>query len=354
MSQKLVQIVQKLSPGGLEVLALRLATSLKGQHTLISLEGDTQTLMRAWPRISDPPFRLVALDKKPGFDSRTLWRLYRFLGNLRPDAVLTHHAGPLIYGGLAARAAGVRKHIHVEHDVWHLQSSRRRRTMGVMGSILKPTIIGVSERMRPVLTDSYRKCAIQIVPNGVSLPSFTPSKEQARASLGLPTTATIVGAAGRLEDVKGHDLLVAAMARLPDDVILVLAGDGSQRRRLEEKAAQLELGQRVIFLGHRDELEAIYPAFDVFCQPSRNEGLPLSILEAQACGVRVVASAVGDVPSGVCPQSGELVPAGDIEALSSAIMKALRKEAPSPRDFIAAHFDFRHTADGYARIIEAI
>lgn len=352
MSQKIVQIVQRMSPGGLEVLALRLATGLEGGHTLVSLEGDTRSLCQAWPRISDQPFAFLALDKQPGFDPSLVWRLYRMLADLKPDAVLTHHAGPLIYGGLAARAAGVRTHVHVEHDVWHLQSLRRRRIMGLMGALLKPRIIGVSEKMRPILAKTYKTCDIAIVPNGVGLPALAPTRDKARAALGWPRAATIIGAAGRLEEVKGHDVLVAAMARLSSDIVLVIAGEGSQRRRLEEQVCEMGLTDRVIFLGHRDDLENIYPAFDVFCQPSRNEGLPLAILEAQACGVPVVATAVGETPSGVCPESGELAPAGCADALAGAITRALHKRAPSPRGFIAAHFDFRRTVEGYARIIE--
>jgi glycosyltransferase involved in cell wall biosynthesis len=224
--------------------------------------------------------------------------------------------------------------------------------MGLMGWTLRPKVIGVSEKMREVLRRTYRKCEIAIVPNGVVLPESAPSRDKARLALCLPTMAKIIGAAGRLEDVKGHDILIEAIARLPGDVILVLAGDGSQRKRLEDLVTQRSLSGRVVFLGHRDDLQSIYPAFDVFCQPSRNEGLPLTILEAQASGVRVVASAVGNVAAGVCPRSGELVPAGDIEALFQAIMKAFSSRAPSPREFIATHFDFRHTVEGYARIIE--
>lgn len=353
MSKRIIQIVQKMSPGGLEVLALRIAAALDGQHTILSLEGDTQSLRRSWSRLSEAPLNFIALGKNPGFDTSALWRLYQAIVQLRPHVVLTHHAGPLIYGGLAARAAGRYLHIHIEHDVWHLQSPRRASIMKAMGRILKPKVIGVSEKMRTTLERTYAHCDVSIISNGVELPA-RPSLRRihARASLGLSANAKVIGAAGRLAHVKGHDVLIDAMTRLPDDVLLILAGDGSNRCQLEEQSARLGLDGRVRFLGHRDDLDAIYPAFDVFCQPSRNEGLPLAILEAQASGVHVVASAVGDMGAGVCPRSGELVPPEDVRALADALLRALSRIPPSPREFIAARFDFHKTVEGYAKIIE--
>lgn len=351
MPVSIVQIVQKMSPGGLEMLALRLADGLQAEHTIISLEGETEQLQRAWARLSSRTFAFEALGKRPGVDPRLAMRLYRTITRLEPDAVITHHAGPLLYAGPAARLAGVREHIHVEHDTWHLDLPRRRAVMRLAARMLRPKVVGVSERMRPALEDTYKGCDVAIVQNGVEIYDTDLSRDHARQLLNLPAAGHVIGAAGRLEEVKGHDVLISALARLPRDVTLIIAGDGSQRARLESEAARLSVSDRVRFLGHREDLEQIYPAMDVYCQPSRNEGLPLAILEAQARGVRVVASAVGDVAAGVCPRSGELVPPGDDAALARALSRALSTTCPSPIEFIASKFDFRHTVTGYARLI---
>jgi len=110
----------------------------------------------------------------------------------------------------------------------------------------------------------------------------------ARRALRLPDSGRLIGSAGRLEPVKGHALLIEALAALPTDVTLVLAGDGSQRPILEALAARLGVAERVHFLGHIDSIVTFYRALDVFCLPSVAEGLPLSVLEAQACGVAAV------------------------------------------------------------------
>ena len=75
-----------------------------------------------------------------------------------------------------------------------------------------------------------------------------------------------------------------AMAQLEGDAIAVIFGTGSQEQALKDKAQALGIGRRVIFAGLSTDMENVYPAFDVFCLPSRFEGLPLAALEAQACG----------------------------------------------------------------------
>ena len=92
---------------------------------------------------------------------------------------------------------------------------------------------------------------------------------------------------------------------------------------------------------------------DVFCQPSRSEGLPLAVLEAQACGVPVVASAVGGLAAAVCPETGRLTQPDNPAALADALGATLdRPAAGSPRAFVAARFDWRQTLSSYANLME--
>ncbi len=115
----------------------------------------------------------------------------------------------------------------------------------------------------------------------------------------------------------------------------------------------LGIASRVRFLGHCDNVAQILPAFDVLCQPSRAEGLPLAVLEAQACGVPVVATDVGDLASAVCPASGRLAPPENVAALAAALNAALAGPAPvSPRAFVAARFDWRNTLGAYASLLK--
>ena len=352
MALRIAHIVQRMAPGGLEVIALELSRQLPGNHFLVSLEATTAELVTAWPRLEPMKARLFGLEKSPGLDFNLPDRLRRLFRELRIDSIVTHHAGPFIYASPAARLAGVRDIVHVEHDVWHYNSARRRCLMRMVSVLTRPRVVGVSEKLRAKLATVFGARSLQIIPNGVDVRFPTATKAEARVLLGIPEAARIVGAAGRLEWVKGHDILIAAMALLPADIVLVLAGDGTRHAALMEKATQTGVAGRIIFLGHRDDVRTLYPAFDVFCQPSRDEGLPLAVLEAQAAGIPVVATSVGDVAAAICPASGLLVPPEDPAALAAALAAILNGNNPaSPRPFIVDRFNWNETIDAYARII---
>lgn len=157
---------------------------------------------------------------------------------------------------------------------------------------------------------------IVVIANGVDVERFRPGgpdggdresgREAARERLGLAPDAIVVGAIGRHSPEKGLLHLLEAVARARArgcPLELLLAGDGPQRVELERRARGLGLGGWVTFLGVRRDPEWIYPALDVFALPSLEEGSPIALLEAMACGCAVVASRVGGVP--------EVVEAGD-------------------------------------------
>ncbi len=142
-----------------------------------------------------------------------------------------------------------------------------------------------------------------------------------------------------------------AVPELPDDVLVVIFGTGSQADALKLQAARLGIQNRVVFAGLSSQMQKVYPAFDVFCLPSRFEGMPLAALEAQACGVPVVGFDVGGVREAVCPDTGDLVQAGNTAFLASALVHALEfPAAKSPRDFIVANFSFENTVRAYAEL----
>jgi glycosyltransferase involved in cell wall biosynthesis len=100
------------------------------------------------------------------------------------------------------------------------------------------------------------------------------------------------------------------------------------------------------------DMPALLPAFDVFCLPSRAEGLPLSVLEAQAVGIPVVASDVGALREALCPGISRLVPAADPSALAKGITDVLTQNtSSSPRPFVIANFNWDQTVLAYRKLI---
>ena len=130
--------------------------------------------------------------------------------------------------------------------------------------------------------------------------------------------ACVLGTLARLDRIKGIDVLLRALVELPT-VRLRLVGEGPDRDELVALAATLDVTDRVEFLPWTDDPHAALAAIDVLVLPSRNEGFPLSIVEAMLAGRPVVATDVGSVAEAVTPQTGAVVPADDVAALSGAI-----------------------------------
>lgn len=352
-SRGTAHVVQRMAPGGIETLVLDLVAD-RPDDRILSLCGDVDTLVAQWPRLA--PFRgqLVAFDTPGGIRPALVGEVRTALRALRPAAVVLHHAGPLIYGGLAARRAGVQRIIHVEHDAWHYANPRRRLLTRLVERAVRPRHVAVSAHTARELQRVLPFARIGVIRNGVDLERFAAGdRTQARIDLALDSAARIVGTAGRLVPVKGHDVLIRAASRLPDDIQVVIAGDGPERARLEALASELGIRGRIHFLGHRDDVASLLPAFDVFCLPSHQEGFPRTAVEAQAAGIPVVASAVGGLVEAVCPETGRLVPPGAPHALSRTLLEALgRQPVRSPRDFVERTLSWQRTVSSYRALME--
>ena len=352
-----VQIVERLAPGGIETLVLDLVRSSPDNHIIFSLQGTVDGLVHDWDALS--PFRnqIVAFGREGGLQPGLVLALRRRLRKLRPRTVIAHHIGPLLYGGLAARLAGVRQLVYVEHDAWHYDSARRRHLARWSALALRPRVVAVSGQVAERLQAVMPWAPITVIPPGVPVERFLPGdREQARRRLGLDTAWQVVGTVGRLVPVKGQRFLLEAVRELPTTVHAVIVGGGPEREGLERLARSLDVADRVHFLGHRDDLDEVYPAFDVFCLPSLAEGLPRTVLEAQACGVPVVATNVGGLPEAVCRSAGILVPPGEPAAIAAAISRVLDRPVPamSPRPFVEQHLSWARTLQGFRGLAEHI
>lgn len=353
MAGGVVQLVQRLIPGGIETLALELSTRLRGANRVVSLEWSRDQIIANWPAMATPPCPIEGLEKPPGLRPEFVLKLAGHLREVKPRAVMAHHIGPLIYGGVAARLAGVPRFIYVEHDVWHYEKPNDARLAAMAAVTVRPRVVAVSDRVAQTVQRIMPSCSVTVIRNAVDTDRFRPGDQKAaRAALGLPEAARIIGVAGRLEHVKGQDTLISAMAHVPEALLLVV-GQGSLGEAYRAQAASLGLAHRILFLGQRDDMQDVYPAFDLVCLPSRNEGLPLSILEAQACGLPVVATDVGSVSEGMCPEVGGLVPPEDPGLLAGAIQSCLlRPLARDPRAFVLSHFSWARLVAAYEDLLE--
>ncbi len=336
----IVHVVQHLVPGGLEVMCLELARAQGRRHAVmvVSLEGDAASAKAAWPRLAREGTPIEFMGKRPGLDIGLVWRLVRLFRRVGAVGVHTHHIGPLLYAGAAAAICNLRR-IHTEHDAWHLQNAKRRRLAQIAMKIARPILVADAPHVADAVMAALGGSRPLVILNGVDVARFAPGDQAAaRGALGLPAGVPVIAIAARLERVKGVDVALRALAEVPG-AVLAVAGSGTERENLQILAGELGIADRVIWLGHVDDTSVLYQAADVVCLPSRAEGLPLALLEAQACGRIVVASRVGGVPGGMDPESGILVEAENPAELAQGLHIALCKAAEgpgssSPRDFV--------------------
>jgi len=345
-----VHIVEHMAPGGIETFVLDLLRIGGSGDRIFSLQGNKAALLSHWRALDDVGDRLEAFNRPSGVHLGLVGAIASRLRALKPSAVFVHHIGPLLYGGLAARLAGVPRLIYVEHDAWHYTQPRRRTLARGCFMLLRPKVVAVSNQVRTALTQIMPRLDVAVIAPGIATDRFVPGdKADARNRLGLPASCRIVGTAGRLVPVKSHHVLLRAMAALPDDIHCAIAGDGPELDNLRSLAAELGLTGRTHFLGHRDDLWEVYPAFDIFCLPSQAEGLPRTVLEAQACNIPVVATDVGGVAEALDPQASLLVPPNDPAALANGLTSLLSRldALSSPRQFIQSRMSLAITSARY-------
>lgn len=198
---------------------------------------------------------------------------------------------------------------------------------------------------------------LSVAPNGVDLTRFGPrDRAVARARLRLPATGTLLLAVGNLLELKGHHLLIDAVAALPE-VSLVILGDGPRRAALEAQVGRLGLGGRVDLPGTvpQDQLPDWYAAADFSVLASSREGMPNVVLESLACGTPVVATRVGGVPEIVdAPAAGRLVDERSAAGLREALAAALA--SPPDRSATRRHaerFAWRPVVERQIEIMRA-
>lgn len=352
-----IHVVNQMRPGGIETMVYDIATHSRNTSRIFSLEGSAARLLENWPGLSRFADTLEGFDKPPGLAPALVARLAHRMRSLRPRAVFLHRLNPLLYGGLAARIAGVPTVVHVEHDVWQYSDPGRRRLLTISTRLVRPFHFAVSSAIAEELGRLLPSPQVKVVTGGVDLNRYSRGdRALAVAALGLPADAAVVGSAGRLEEVKGHRVLVAAMPDLPDKAHVVLVGDGSQKASLLAQAHDLGVQDRLHLLGHRDDLEKILPAFSAFCLPSLGEGLPRVLMEAQSADIPVVASDVGSVSQAVDPATGRVVPSGNPTELAKALNATLASPPPAGvvRAYAAARFGIDRLVEAYDTMADRV
>jgi glycosyltransferase involved in cell wall biosynthesis len=177
-------------------------------------------------------------------------------------------------------------------------------------------VVVPSERLERIATGLWRLPAERVrrIPNGIHLETYGPAdgNPELRQSLGIPADVPVVGACGHLRPVKNYLRLLEAVAAVHAldpryGLHVLLVGEGEERAALEARAAQPDLAGRVFFAGYQADPAPCYRAMDLYALTSDSEQMPVSLLEAMASCLPVVATDVGDVRAMLPPEQARLL-----------------------------------------------
>ncbi len=284
-------------------------------------------------------------------------RLRRLLVEEQYDVVHTH--APV--AGAAARVLAPSQSVllHTEHNVWDRYRRPTRWANAVTinrNEIVWGVSEGVARSIHPWPIGQHR-ARVAVMLHGID-PTQVRKGPEARAAglerLGLVGGPLTVGTVGNLTPKKDHDSMLRALARLRQyvpDARLVIIGTGPREQHLRAVAQDVGVADAVLFIGIRDDVPELLPAFDVFAMSSLHEGLSIALVEALAAGLPVVATRVGGIPELVVDgESGVLVPPSDPRRLADAIVgiatdAALRRRLTEAAPLRAAKFGIQPAAD---------
>jgi glycosyltransferase involved in cell wall biosynthesis len=253
-----------------------------------------------------------------------VWKLARLLRALSIDVVHTHSYLPNLYGGLAARLAGVPAVVTSEHGTNPWKTSAHHWVERAVISRFADRRICVSKEILRIRQEVDRIPATKLtyIPNGTEIDANPTSP---------PPGRFVFGTLGRLVVQKDYGTLIKAMGVLRDRgwaAELYVVGDGPERANLESEIADLGLASVIHITGMQSDTRAWLSRFHAFVMCSIREGQPMALLEAMACGLPIVATRVGAIPETIASGSeGLLVEPGDFEGLASAMETLLSDES---------------------------
>jgi glycosyltransferase involved in cell wall biosynthesis len=323
---RILQIVPNIGIGGAERMLVHLASYLrrKGHHVgVLSLFPPHGNELER--QLRDVGVEVLYLGKRVGFDPQMYWGLSRAVRRFRPEIAHSHRY-VLRY---ALPALTIQRHcrgVHTVHTVAEHEVTRAGRVVHRLAFRLGVVAVTIGREVTRSFERVYGQRPWAVIPHGIPVQEFRRAKssgESWRKREGLPSNAVIFGSSARLAPPKNLTLMLEAFSAVPPTphpMYLLFAGEGPDRNRLEGRARDLGIQDRVRFLGVRSDIPEFLSAIDVFTLSSLWEGNPLSVMEAMAAGKPVVSTSVGGVPEFVTDGiTGRLTQSVDVRELATAM-----------------------------------
>ena len=328
-------VLHTMNVGGAEVLAAEYGRRSAGEFRVVFACLDELGLLGEQLRADG--FLVEVMGRRPGFDWGCGRRLAGFLRRERVDLVHAHQQAPYFYSSLSRLWRARPPVLFMEHGRDYPDYPRPKRQLAnrflLRGG---DQVVAVGECVKRALIENEGIAAerIQVIYNGVDLRRYDRQcveRAVVRRELGIAEDEQVIMQVARLNRLKDHATALQALAELTANhprVRLVLAGDGEERESLEQLRRELGLGERLQFLGTRRDVPRLLQAADLFLLTSLTEGVALTLIEAMATGLPVVATDVGGNSEVVVPgETGMLVPAQNPTEIADALRRMLADPA---------------------------
>lgn len=362
-ARRILFLIDDLKIGGAEQVVVNLVTGLPKEEfipTVCALEGGPLIQV-----LKERGIDTFIINKKYPFDFGFLLFLINLIKKRGIQLIHTNLLVSSIYGWIAAKLLKLPVVITIHgENIFNLQHGGNIFPFIVRHS---DSLIAVSYQLRAYI-DEYRKIKnAKVVYNGIDTDRFNGnlSRTKVRAGLGLLPDDLVIGTVGGLRPAKNHSVLFSAFKKVKEvnsRIKLMIVGDGPLFESLRSLVRSLKLEESVLFTGERRDIPELLTVMDIFVLPSLFEGLPISLIEAMASGLPVVASRVGGIPEVIEKNNGILVQPDDTEGLKDALLTLLNDEetriamGKENRKRVKAHFSLsKMTAEYesvYATLIE--
>ena len=338
MKLKVVHIITGLGDGGAEAVMTRLCSScLSFEHSVISLQDNG----KYGKVLQEEGINVKTLNIGSSFKSYlNILKLPILIRQENADVVQTwmYHADLL--GGLAAKLVGVKKICWgVRHSSLDRKSTKQVTKMiayvcAILSKWIPHVIICCADKALKAHAEiGYQRSKLKVIKNGYDLTRFYPdsnSRVLTRESLGIEENDFVVGNVSRFDPNKDHQNLLKALSILKKADLgfkCLLVGRNIKNENLELKKllVTLELEDRVMLLGQRDDIPTIMNALDVHILSSRSEGFPNVVAEAMACGIVCVSTDVGDARDIVDLPEDSICAARNPDALANTVFNVFKQ-----------------------------
>ena len=329
VKKKILHLITGLEIGGAEMMLLktlpRMQNDFDNRVCCINGHGPMGEKLEA----AGVP--VYYLNLKNIFDLDIIWRFKKIIKEFNPDILVTYLIHADLFGRILGRIFGIKKII----------CSVRAKLIQVkylpllfLDALTSPLVTHYHFNSQTVANMYHKffflpKRKITIIPNGLEIGKYdihidTQKKKEA---LGISQNKTVLGYTAKLREQKGHKYLITAFAEVlknDKDIVLILIGDGDERKNIERQAHDLGISNDLILLGNRDDVPEILQIIDIFVFPTLFEGMSNALMEAMAAGKPIIATDIPENKELINDNvSGILVPAKKSSAIAESILKLI-------------------------------